>query len=61
MFETCMYANGYGLAMKIFSKISKYIFSILREKDSLPVDHADDSYLQGDDCENCLSNVLNTI
>ena len=53
--------NGYGLAMNNFFKDFKIHFSTLREKDSLSVDHVDDSYLQGDDCENCLSNDLNTI
>ena len=53
--------NGYGPAMKIFTKISKITFSILREKGFLSVVYVDDSYLQGDDYEDCFSNVLNTI
>ena len=56
----CM-PNGYGPAMRIFTKISKIPFSILREKGFLSVVYVDDSYLQGDDYEDCLSNVLNTI
>ena len=54
-------SNGYGLAMRIFTKISKIPFSILREKGFLSVAHVDDSYLRGDDYEDCFSNVLNTI
>ena len=45
--------NGYGQAMQIFIKISKVQFSILLLYD--------DSYLQGDDYEDCFSSVLNTI
>ena len=56
----CM-PNGYGTAMRIFTKISKILFSILREKGVVSVVYVDDSYLQGDDYEDCLSNVLNTI
>ena len=56
----CM-PNGYESAMRIFTKISKIPFSILREKGFLSVVYVDDSYLQGDDYEDCLSNVLNTI
>ena len=52
---------GYGPAMRIFTKISKIPFSILREKGFLSVVYVDDSYLQGDDYEDCFSNVLNTI
>ena len=48
----CM-PNGYGPAMRIFIKISKIQLSILLLYD--------DSYLQGDDYEDCFSNVLNTI
>ena len=56
----CM-PNGYGTAMRIFTKISKILFSILREKGFLSVVYAGDSYLQGDDYEGCYSNVLNPI
>ena len=46
----CM-PNGYGPDMKIFIKISKISFSILREKGFLSVVYVDHSYLQGDDCD----------
>ena len=55
----CM-PNGYGPAMRIFTKISKIPFSILREKGFLSVVYVDDSFLQGDGYEDCFSNVLNT-
>ena len=48
-------------AMRIFTKISKIPFSILREKGFLSVVSVDDLYLQADDYEDYFSNVLNTI
>ena len=56
----CM-ANGYEPAMRIFTKISKVPFSILREKGFPSVVYVDDSYLQGDDYEDCFSKVLKII
>ena len=56
----CM-PNGYGPTMRIFTNISKIPFSILRKKGFLSVVYVDDSYLQGDDYEDCFSNVLNII
>ena len=57
--SVCM-PNRYGPAMRIFTKISKIPFSILREKGFLSVAYVDDSHVQGDD-EDCFYNVLNTI
>ena len=54
----CM-PDGYGPAMRIFTKISKILFSILREKGFLSAVYVGNSYLQGDDYEGCWSNVLN--
>ena len=53
--------NGYGPAIRIFTKISKISIFILREKGFLSVVYVDDSYLQGNDYEDCFSNVLKTI
>ena len=52
--------NEYGLATRIFTKLPKIPFSILREK-GLSVVYVDDSYLQDRDYEDCFSNVLSTI
>ena len=57
---TCM-PNGYGLAMRIFTKITKVPFSIFRMQGHTPVVYVDDSYLQGDSNESCLKNVNDTI
>ena len=46
--------------MRIFPKISKIPFFILRVKGFLSIAYTDDSYLQGVDCEDCFS-VLNAI
>ena len=48
--------NGYGPAMQIFTKNSKIPFSIFREKGFLSVVYVDDSYLQGNDYDDCFSN-----
>ena len=53
--------KGYGPVMRIFTKISKIPRSILKEKSYLSVVYVHDSYLQGDDYEDCFSNALNTI
>ena len=50
-FKVVCMPNGYGPAMRIFTKISKTPFSILTEKGFLSAVYVDDSYLQGDDYE----------
>ena len=53
--------NGYGPAMRIFTKITKVSFSVLRMQGHTSVVYVDDSYLQGDSYETCLKNVNDTI
>ena len=53
--------NGYGPAMRIFTKITKVPFSALRIQGHTSVAYVDDSYLQGDSYEICLKNVNDTI
>ena len=55
----CM-PNGYGPAMRIFRKISKIPFSILREKGFISAVYVDDSYLQGGYYEDCFSIEIRT-
>ena len=57
---TCM-PNGYGSAMRIFTKITKVPFSVLRMQGHTSVVYVDDSYLQGDSNESCLKNVNDAI
>ena len=53
--------NWYGPTMRIFTKITKVPFSVLRMQGHTSVVYVDDSYLQGGSYESCLKNVNNTI
>ena len=53
--------NGYGPAMRRFTKILKPPFTTLREKGHLSVVYADDTYLQGDNLAECQGNVTDTV
>ena len=57
---TCM-PNGYGPAMKVFTKISKVPFGHLISLSYNSVVYVDDSYLQGDTYQACLDNISDTI
>ena len=56
---TCI-PNGYGPAMRIFTKIMKVPFSILRVQGHTSVVYVDSSYLQGDSYKSCFNNVNDT-
>ena len=51
--------NGYGPAMRVFTKISKVPFGHLRSLGNNSVVY--DSYLQGDSYQACLDNISDTI
>ena len=53
--------NGYGPAMRIFTKITKALFSVLRMQGHTSVVYVDDFYSQGDSYESCLKNTNDTI
>ena len=53
---TCM-PNGYGPAMRVFTKTTKPVFATLRGKGYISVCFVDDTFLQGDNYEECLKNV----
>ena len=53
--------NGYGSAMRIFTKITKVPFSVLRMQGHTSIVYVDGFYLQGDSYESCLKNVNNAI
>ena len=53
--------NGYSDAMRIFMKILKPPFKVLREEGHLPVVYVDDVYLQGDTSAECCKNILDTL
>ena len=50
-----------GPAMRIFTKITKVPFSVLRMQGHTSVVYVDNSYLQGDSYESCLKNLNDTI
>ena len=47
--------------MRIFKKITKVPYSVLRKQGHTSVVYVDDSYLQGDSNGSCLNNVNDTI
>ena len=53
--------NGYSNAMRIFTKILKPPFAVLRQSGHLSCVYVDDSYLQGDTYSECQQNVHDTI
>ena len=53
--------NGYGPAMRIFTKMLKPPFSVLRSLGYLSVVYVDDTYLQGDTWSDCKNNVIHTV
>ena len=53
--------NGYSDAMRIFTKILKPPFKVLREEGHLSVVYVDDVYLQGDTRAECCKNILDTL
>ena len=53
--------NGYGPAIRIFTKITEVPFSVPRMQGHASVVYVDDSYLQGHSHESCLKNVNETI
>ena len=57
---TCM-PNGYGPAMRVFTKVLKAPFAYLREKNHVSVVYVDDTWLLGSTYEECLDNVMDTI
>ena len=61
LFQFTSMPNGYGSAMRIFTKISKVPFGHLSSQGHNSVVYVDDSYLQGDTCQACLANIVDTI
>ena len=53
--------NWYGPAMRIFTKITKVPFSVLRMQGHTSVVYVNDRYLQGHSYGCCLKNVDDTL
>ena len=61
LYEFKAMPQGYGPAMRVFTKLLKAPFSVLRQLGLLSVIYVDDSYLQGKTYLICLENVRKTI
>ena len=61
MYQFDAMPNGYGPAMRIFTKVTKVPFSHLRSKRHISVVYVDDSYLQGSTFDSCRDNVDDTV
>lgn len=53
--------NGYGPAMRVFTKLLKVPFSYLRSLKHISVVYVDDTYLQGETLKDCIHNVQDTV
>lgn len=61
LYEFKAMPQGYGPAMRVFTKLLKAPFSVLRQLGFLSVIYVDDSFLQGESFYICLENVRKTI
>lgn len=59
MFICC--PMGYSEAPRLFTKLLKPVYSVLRKKGHQSVGYIDDSYLQGQDLISCQNNVVDTV
>ena len=57
---TC-FPNGLALCPRKFTKLLKPAYCYLRQKGHLSSGYIDDSYLQGDEYQDCLANVVDTL
>ena len=57
---TCL-PNGLASAPRIFTKLLKPVFTILRKKGHLSSSYIDDCYLQGESYDECYDNVQDTV
>lgn len=57
---TCL-PNGLASAPRVFTKLLKPVFTVLREKGFLSSSYIDDCYLQGDSYKECLDNAIQTV
>ena len=61
--ENCIniFPNGLAFCPRKFTKLLKPVYSHLRQLGHLSASHIDDSYLQGDDYNDCERNVRDTV
>ena len=61
LYKFVCFPNGLAFCPRKFTKLLKPVTAFLRQLGYLSVSHIDDSYLQGDDYNDCAKNVLETI
>jgi hypothetical protein len=61
LFQYTCFPNGLAFCPRKFTKLMKPIFATLRDHGHLSVGFIDDSYLQGDDYEQCVKNITDTV
>ena len=57
---TC-FPNGLASCPRKFTKLLKPVYSVLRQLGHLSSPYIDDSYLQGEDYDRCLENIIDTV
>lgn len=57
---TC-FPNGLASCPRKFTKLVKPVYSVLRQLGHLSSPYIDDSYLQGEDYDSCLANIIDTV
>ena len=60
-YKLVCFPNGLAFCPRKFTKLLKPVTAFLRQLGHLSVSHIDDSYLQGDDNNDCAQNVLETV
>ena len=60
LYKFACFPNGLAFCPRKFTKLLKPVNSHLRQLGHISVSHIDESYLQGDDYEDCANNVLDT-
>ena len=61
LYKYVCFPNGLAFCPRKFTKLLKPVYSHLRQLGHLSASHIDDSYLQGDDYDDCERNVWDTV
>ena len=61
LFKFTCFPNGLALCPRKFTKLLKPAYCYLKQKENLSSGYIDYSYLQGDEYQDCLANVVHTI
>ena len=61
LYKYLCFTNGLAFCSRKFTKLLKPVYSHLRQLGHLWASHVDDSYLQGDDYDDCERNVRDTV